>query len=141
MNYPKVSILTPVYGVEKYIRRCAESLMSQTYENLEYIIVNDCTKDASVEILKEVIAEYPKRKEKVKLIELPDNKGLANARNVAIDAATGVFVLIVDSDDWVEPDIVEELVKYQQETEADIVSCNTFCHRLGKDYCKKYLFK
>ena len=101
MNYPKVSILTPVYGVEKYIRRCAESLMSQTYENLEYIIVNDCTKDASVEILKEVIAEYPKRKEKVKLIELPDNKGLANARNVAIDASTVVFVLILESDEWV----------------------------------------
>ena len=58
---PKVSVIIPIYNVEKYIERCARSLFEQTYENLEYIFVNDCSKDKSIEILEHVIEEYPKR--------------------------------------------------------------------------------
>lgn len=128
MENLQVSILVPIYGVEKYIRRCAISLMEQTYDNIEYVFVNDCTKDKSVAILKEVISEYPEREDNVKIINLPQNLGLANARNVAVENSNGDFVIIVDSDDWVELDMVESLVKEQRKENADIVSSNTYNH-------------
>ena len=88
-----VSILVPVYGVEKYIERCARSLFEQTYENLEYIFVDDCTPDKSIEILKRVIEDYPNRKNQVRIIHHEHNRGLAAARNTALDAATSEFYL------------------------------------------------
>ena len=64
---PKVSVVIPVYGVEKYIERCARSLFEQTYDNIEYIFVDDCTKDRSIEILQKVLEDYPNRKNQVKI--------------------------------------------------------------------------
>ena len=64
----KVSILVPVYGVEKYIGKCAESLFSQTFQDIEYIFVNDCTPDHSIDLLQEILMRYPERKEQVKII-------------------------------------------------------------------------
>ena len=104
----KVSVLVPVYGVEKYIERCARSLFEQTYSDLEYVFVNDCTPDQSIEILKKVMAEYPQRKNAVKIVNHAKNRGLAAARNTAYDNATGDFVTIVDSDDWLEWDALEK---------------------------------
>ena len=123
-NDIKVSILVPVYGVERYIGRCAESLFRQTYQNLEYIFVNDCTKDGSISVLKETIKEYPKRAEQVRIINHEKNCGLAAARNTAVAAATGAFVMHVDSDDYVDECIIEKSVRKQREQDADIVSCN-----------------
>lgn len=68
MEIKKVSILVPVYGVEKYIERCARSLFEQTYDNIEYIFVDDCTKDRSIEILQKVLEDYPNRKNQVKIL-------------------------------------------------------------------------
>lgn len=118
---PLVSILVPVYGVEKYIERCAVSLLEQTYRNLEIIFIDDCGKDNSIGILKDVIERYPKRKSFVKIIRHDHNRGLAAARNTAVAAANGDFVMHVDSDDWVEKDIVEKCVDRQQATGADLV--------------------
>lgn len=117
----KVSILVPIYGVEKYIERCAVSLFEQTYEDIEYIFVNDCTKDNSIAILKEVIERYPARKPQVCIIEHEQNKGLGGARNTAVAAATGAFLMHVDSDDYIDVTCVEKCVKKQIELEADIV--------------------
>ena len=97
----KVSILVPIYGVERFIERCARSLFEQTYPNIEYVFVNDCTADRSVEILKELVEDYPGRKDAVKIISHEKNRGLAAARNTALENATGVFICHVDSDDWV----------------------------------------
>lgn len=118
---PKVSILVPIYGVEKFIERCAVSLFEQSYQNIEYIFVNDCTKDKSIDILKEVVERYPTRKPQVRIIEHEKNKGLAGARNTAVAAATGEFLMHVDSDDYVDKEIVSKSVNRQLETNADIV--------------------
>lgn len=121
MNNPKVSILIPVYGVEKFIARCAESLFRQTYQNLEYVFVNDFTKDRSIAILEETIKKYPERAKQVIIVNHEKNRGLAAARNTAVAAATGEFVMHVDSDDYVDGRIVEKAVKRQTENDADIV--------------------
>lgn len=122
----KVSILVPIYGVEKYIERCAVSLFEQTYEDIEYIFVNDCTKDNSISILKEVIERYPARKPQVRIIEHEQNKGLGGARNTAVAAATGEFLMHVDSDDYIDVTCVEKCVKKQEETGADIICVNAY---------------
>ena len=120
----KVSILVPVYGVEKYIRQCATSLFGQTYANIEYVFVDDCTPDKSITILQEVLHDYPARKEQVQIVRHQKNRGLGASRKTALAASTGDFVLNVDSDDYLLPDAVETLVKVQKDTGADIVTGN-----------------
>lgn len=117
----KVSICVPIYGVEKYIGRCAVSLFEQTYQDLEYIFVNDCTNDKSLEILESVIARYPKREKDVKVINHDFNMGLAAARNTSIEYATGDFIFIVDSDDYIPSNAIEQLVIKQVEGDFDVV--------------------
>lgn len=122
MNNPLISILVPIYGVEKYIKRCAISLFEQTYKNIEFVFVNDCTCDSSISILRTVVEEYPWLSDKVKIINHNQNKGLAAARNTAIKAASGDFVFHVDADDWLEKDAIEACVKVQKMNDADIVT-------------------
>ena len=119
----KISVLVPVYKAEKYITRCAESLFSQGYGNLEYIFVNDCTPDKSIELLLELLKEkYPKLQSQVKIINHEKNRGSAAARNTLLDNATGDFVCWVDADDWLEKNAITKLVKKQQENDYDIVT-------------------
>lgn len=127
---PKVSMLIPIYGVEKFIERSAISLFEQTYQNIEYIFVNDCTKDNSVVILKNVVERYPQRKPQVRIIEHEKNKGLAGARNTALQAANGKFVLFVDSDDWIDKDFIEKLVSKQSEGDFDVVTSACVEHKI-----------
>lgn len=117
----KVSVLVPIYDVEPYIERCARSLFEQTYENLEYIFVNDSSPDKSLEILKKIVNEYPNRKDSVVIIHNSINKGVSVSRNIAIDNATGEFLSFVDSDDWLEINAIELLMKEQKHTNADVV--------------------
>lgn len=119
---PLVSILMPVYGVEKYIRHCIETLMRQSYHNIEYIIVDDCTKDKSIQIINEVIQAYPNRISQVKIIKHSVNRGLSAARNTALSNSTGTYVMHVDSDDYVDKDIVRLCVEKAIATDADIVT-------------------
>lgn len=126
--WKKVCILVPVYGVERYIERCARSIFEQTYSNLDYVFVNDCTPDNSIELLKHVMEDYPKRKPFVKIVNHEKNRGLAASRNTALDNASGEFVFHMDSDDWLELDAIESLVKKQEKTGADIVSGNMYVH-------------
>lgn len=119
--HPKISICVPIYGVEKYIKRCAISLMEQTYANIEYIFINDCTKDNSIKILESVVDKYPHRKPNVNIINHTQNKGLAAARNTALDAATGSFIIHIDSDDYIDTSAIEKLITKQRENDSDIV--------------------
>lgn len=121
----KVSILVPVYGVERYIERCTRSLFEQTYDNLEFIFVDDCTPDKSIEVLINTMNDYPNRSKQIRIIHHEKNKGLSGARHTAISNATGEFIIHVDSDDWLDLDSIERLVDKQLETGADIVSANT----------------
>lgn len=124
MDY-KVSILVPVYGVELYIKRCAKSLFEQTYENIEYIFVNDCSMDKSIDILMETIKSYPERAKQVRIINHNTNLGLGAARNTGVKNATGEFVFHVDSDDWIELDTIKEMVEVQRAEGADLV-CGSY---------------
>ena len=121
MNNPLVSVIVPIYGVERYISRCAYSLMEQTYSNVEYVFVNDCTKDSSMEILNNVIAEFPSRKQQCRILDHIENKGLAAARNTGINVASGDFIMHVDSDDYLEKDAIESLVAVAVIENSDIV--------------------
>ena len=99
------------------------------YRFLQFVFVNDASPDNSISILKRVVAEYPSSiVDHIKIISHDTNKGLAAARNTAIEQATGLFLVHVDSDDWIEPDAITQLVKKQIETGADIVSCNSTAH-------------
>lgn len=116
-----VSILIPVYGVERYIRTCAESLFEQTYPEIEYIFVDDCTPDRSIGVLREVMSRYPARAARVSLLRHQHNSGVGTARATAMAAATGQWLMHVDSDDSLPPTAVETLVRRMEETGADIV--------------------
>ena len=128
MNPFKVTICIPVYGVERYIERCARSLFEQTYENIEYIFIDDCTPDNSIGILKKIIDDYPHRKEFVRIIQHEYNKGLAIARTTAVANATGEFVIHVDSDDWIELTMVEKMLLMAIDNDFDVVWCDTMIH-------------
>ena len=100
---PKISVIIPVYGVEKYIRQCLESIINQTYKNLEIIVVNDGTKDNSMKIVEEYLSD-----ERIKIIN-KQNGGLSSARNRGIEEATGDYISFIDSDDWIDLNMYKEL--------------------------------
>ena len=133
-KHPKVSILVPIYGTEKYIEKCARSLFEQTYDNIEYIFVNDCTKDASVEILKKTIEDYPQRKSQVTIISHNTNKGLAASRLTAFEHSTGAYLWCVDSDDYADVQAVSIIVPYM-ERGYDFISFNYYTNN-GNDIQK-----
>lgn len=136
MNNIKVSILVPIYNTSQYIRKCVISLFEQTYENIEYVFVNDCTPDNSIEVLKAVMNDYPARIKNVKIVSHEKNQGLAMARNTAISHAIGEYICHVDSDDYIPPDAIENLVNNAVKTNADIVYGNC----IGLRGEKKHIF-
>lgn len=117
----KVSILVPIYGVEQYIEECAVSLFEQSYADMEYIFVNDCTPDRSMEVLRDTLLRYPQRQRQVRIIDHATNRGLGAARHTATEAATGDVVMHVDSDDYLMPHAVERLCRAMADTGADVV--------------------
>lgn len=124
MIQPKISIIVPIYKVEKYIERCARSIFEQTYENLEIIFVNDCTPDNSIEILHNVLSEYPNRQKQTTIINLEKNLGVASVRNTGIKNSTGKYSIQFDSDDYVKNTMVEEMVILAELENADITVCD-----------------
>ncbi|MDD2961728.1 MAG: glycosyltransferase family 2 protein [Muribaculaceae bacterium] len=124
----KVSILLPIYKVENYVERCVTSVFEQTYENIEIIIVNDCTPDKSMDIVMEVLRRYPSVSGKVTIIANTQNEGISETRNIAVNRATGDFILFVDSDDWIDRNLVCRLVAKQKASNADIVSTDYIIH-------------
>ena len=118
----KVSILVPFYKVEQYVGRCVESLFTQTYKNIEFIFVNDCSPDNSMEVINEKIAEYDMAS-KCKIIVHEKNQGISVSRNDCLDNMTGDYFLFIDSDDYIDQDMVELLVEAAQKENADISGC------------------
>ncbi len=133
MNCPKVSIIVPVYNVEKYIERCAVSLFEQTYSYIEYVFVNDCSTDQSIDVLNQVIGRYPNRADHTIIISHQVNRGVAVARNTALDRCTGEFVCQIDPDDYIELDAVESLLCQQERSSSDIVTGQMIMHRSDRD--------
>lgn len=126
MKSPKVSIIVPIYNVSSFIEKCIVSLMEQTFEEIEYVFVNDATKDNSIEILNSVVNRYAYRKECIKIIEHNINQGLAVSRNTGINNSKGEFILHIDSDDYIDTEMVKTMYDKAIEDSADIVVCD-FC--------------
>ena len=121
MDKYRISLIVPIYGVEKYIAKFAESALDQTYQNLQFIFVNDGTKDRSMEILRDLIANrYAHLQSRIVIID-KENGGLPSARKAGLDVAEGEYVLFADSDDWMETDAVEKVMAKADETHADII--------------------
>jgi len=117
---PKVSVIVPFYNVEKYIEKCLNSLVNQTLEEIEIILVNDGSQDNSEKIAKEFQEKYPN---KIKYYEKP-NGGLGDARNFGINYATGEYIAFLDSDDYVENTMYEEMYEKAKQEDADMVECD-----------------
>ena len=120
-----VSIIVPVYNVEGYLKRCVDSILSQTYTNIEIILVNDGSTDSSSQLCD----EYQKKDNRIK-VEHKQNGGLSSARNAGLDIAKGDYIAFIDSDDWVEPNFIERLRTLLIETNSDMSAC-TFCRTKG----------
>ena len=121
MQTPKISVIVPVYKVEPYLRKCLDSIVGQTYQNLEIILVDDGSPDKCGEICD----EYARRDERIQVIH-QDNGGVSAARNAGLKKVTGEWIGWIDPDDWAEPDMFEYLLKNALEMEADIAVCSHF---------------
>jgi glycosyltransferase involved in cell wall biosynthesis len=121
-----ISIIVPIYKVDNYIERCARSLLEQTYSDIEYIFVDDCSPDNSVPILREVIKEYPSRSNQIKIIYHEKNLGLPAARNTGLKVAKGEYIFHCDSDDYVERNMIERMYQKAKDKDADIIWCDWY---------------
>lgn len=115
----KISIIVPVYNTEKYLRKCLDSICSQSYKNLEIFLVESGSSDDSLKICR----EFEKQDERILLLTYQDDQGIAWARKQGIDRATGDYYLFVDSDDYLEHEACEEMLRLATQNDADIVLC------------------
>lgn len=122
----KVSVIIPIFRVEKFIERCAFSLFEQTLDSIEYIFVDDTTPDKSIEILTDVLERYPQRKPQVTILRHDVNKGLPAARNSGLSVAGGEYVFHCDSDDYLESNALEQMLNVAEKTDSDIVWCDYY---------------
>ncbi|MFR9603118.1 MAG: glycosyltransferase family 2 protein [Rikenellaceae bacterium] len=120
---PIVSILVPVYGVERYVEQCVRSLMEQSYEACRYIFVDDCSPDRSVDIIRSTVAEYPHREGEVRIVSHDQNRGVGATRNTLLECAEGEYIVWVDSDDWVDERFVESMVTRCIVSTAEVLKC------------------
>lgn len=110
MNNLKVSVITPVYNTEEFLRETIESVLNQTYENFEYILIDDCSLDNSAEIIK----EYQQSDSRINYIKLNENLGAAVARNTGLENAEGRYIAFIDSDDVWHPEKLEKQLMFMQ---------------------------
>jgi glycosyltransferase involved in cell wall biosynthesis len=121
---PHISVIIPIYNVEKYIERCVCSLFEQTLDEIEYIFVNDCSSDNSMSVLESVIKIYPNRKEQIRIITNKYNLGQAASRIRGMKEAHGEYIINCDSDDWVDLQMYEKLYQHAKQNDFDIVWCD-----------------
>lgn len=121
MSNPKISIISPVYNVEKYIHRCVDSIIAQTFTDWELILVDDGSTDTSGTICN----QYASQDSRIRVIH-KQNGGVSAARQAGLDASRGEYVIHADPDDWVEPAMLEELYAKAKADEADMVICDYY---------------
>lgn len=124
----KVSIIVPVYNVEKFLKECINSIIKQSYNNLEILIIDDGSTDSSGKICD----EYLKKDFRIKVIH-QENQGLSGARNTGLKYSTGDYITFIDSDDFIDKNMIKEMLNNLIETNSDIVVCGTiFCNEEGE---------
>lgn len=130
----KVSFVVAVYNVAPYIERCVRSLYEQTLDDIEIVLVDDCSPDNSIEIAKTVLEEYPERRNQVKVLRFEHNTGLIEVRKRGLELSEGEYVINVDGDDYTEPLMAEIMYGKAKECDADMVVCNFYRDENGKSY-------
>lgn len=128
----KVSVVVPVYNAQEYLKQCIDSIVGQTLKDIEIILVNDASTDASLEICK----QYEASDKRVKIVDKPINQGLAAARNSGMEVCTGDYIVFLDSDDWVELDSYEKMYTAAISNDSDIVFCNCMENEDGHKFSK-----
>ena len=137
----KVSIIIPIYKAEKFIERCAKSLLNQDFNSIEYIFINDATPDDSFKILKKIVDQCD-RKGDIKLLENEYNLGVAKTRKKGMLEASGEYVIQIDSDDWIESNMISILYNKGKKENADIVACDYYVSFItGKKTYRKEEYK
>ena len=121
---PTISVITPIYNVKQFVHKCVESLMSQTFEDVEYIFVNDASNDGSIDIVRTIIEKYPTKN--AKIINHQENRGLPASRKTGFEAANGKYIFNCDGDDWVESTLLEKLYNAIKTYNADYSYCDFF---------------
>lgn len=133
----KVSIIIPVYNSERTLERCLDSVINQTYKNIEILIVNDGSKDKSLEIMK----EYQKKDNRIMVIN-QENKGLSGARNAGLDKATGEYVTFIDSDDYIKANLIKDTIEIFNRYNCDVVRNNyELAYKDGNTKYRKELYE
>ena len=141
MNNYKVTIITPIHKAERFIERCAKSLLNQDFESIEYIFINDATPDDSFKILKKLVDQC-NRKGDIKLLENEYNLGVAKTRKKGMLEASGEYVIQIDSDDWIESNMISILYNKGKKENADIVACDYYVSFItGKKTYRKEEYK
>lgn len=128
----EISVVIPVYNSSEYIDKCVRSLFGQTFESVEYIFVDDCSTDNSVEIVKDILKEYPQRADSCIFLCTGKNSGPSAARNMGLQAAGGKYILYFDSDDWADGQMLEKMYDAAEKDNADIVLCDFSIVYAGK---------
>lgn len=128
----KVTISVAIFNVEAYIEDCVRSLYEQTLEDIEILLIDDCTPDDSIAIAMRVLEEYPQRKAQVRVVRHRENKGIAETKRDALLLAKGEYVVVIDGDDFVAPEYAEHLYTKAVETGADITICDYYRYHDGK---------
>ncbi|MGP5525470.1 glycosyltransferase family 2 protein [Psychrobacter celer] len=126
-----VSIIVPIYKAEEYIKKCATSLFEQDFASIEYIFIDDCSPDSSIQQLQDVIETYPNRREDTKIIRNKSNLGSGATRGVGMGYATGEYVIQIDADDWIEPNMIRLLYQKAKKEKADIVCCDYYLESMS----------
>ncbi|EKY09015.1 glycosyltransferase family 2 protein [Capnocytophaga sp. oral taxon 380] len=141
MNNYKVTIITPIHKAERFIERCAKSLLNQDFESIEYIFINDATPDDSFKILKKLVDQC-NRKGDIKLLENEYNLGVAKTRKKGMLEASGEYVIQIDSDDWIESNMISTLYNKAKQDNADIAVCDYYISFItGKETYRKEEYK
>ena len=132
--YSKVSVIIPVYNVEDYLSQCLNSVINQTLKEIEIICINDCSTDNSLNILR----EFALKDTRIKIIDLKQNKGVSTARNVGLDLAKGEYIYLIDSDDWLDDNYLETMVKKIEEVNSNILINANFVNEYTDKQKKLY---
>lgn len=133
-NQPLVSTIIPVYNSKKFLRKCLNSVINQTYKNIEIICINDGSTDNSLEILQ----EYKEKDNRIQTIDI-ENHGVSYARNLGLEKVTGKYTLFIDSDDYIELNMIEELVNNSKNTNSDLVCCGRRVETTNNKLKQKWL--
>ncbi len=147
----KISILMPIYNVEQYLEKTLDSVFLQTYQNIDYVFVNDCSPDNSFQVLKDVINKYSIDESRYIIINHEQNEGIAVSRADCIAHAKGDYVAFVDSDDWIEKNAIEQMVLATKAGSIDIVGCDfikeflsgktSYHHEKYADNCRENMLR